>query len=57
MRESQSILSPTREEMRVFAREEFERHREVEDLRKIRYLLSAGQAEMDRIRGQVGFRG
>jgi hypothetical protein len=41
--------------MRGYAKEEFERHREVEDLRNIRYLLSAGKAEMDRIRGQVGF--
>jgi len=55
MRESRTIPSPTREEMRGYAKEEFERHREVEDLRNIRYLLSAGKAEMDRIRGQVGF--
>jgi len=57
VRESRTIPSPTREEMRGYAREEFERHREVEDLRQIRYLVSAGKAEMDRVRGQVGFGG
>ena len=55
MRQSQTIGSPTREEMRQYAREEFERHKEVVDLRQIRYLLSAGKAEMDRVRGQIGF--
>ena len=48
------IPSPTKEEMRIYAREEFERHRDVEDLRKIRYLLSTGKAEFDRLRGQIG---
>ena len=47
------IPSPVREEMREYARAEFERQKGVEDLRKIRYLLSTGKAEFDRLMGQV----
>ena len=50
------IPSPIREEMRDYARAEFERQKEVEDLRQIRYLLSTGKAEFDRLMGQVGVR-
>lgn len=45
------IPSTIREEMREYARAEFERQKEVEDLRKIRYLLSTGKAEFDRLMG------
>ena len=48
------ILSPTREEMKLYAREEFERRKDIEDLRKIRYLLSTGKADFDKLRGQIG---
>ncbi|KAI9682054.1 MAG: hypothetical protein M1817_000108 [Caeruleum heppii] len=37
--------SSTREEMRRFAREEFERHRDVTDITKIRYLVSTGKTQ------------
>lgn len=37
-----------------YARGEFELRREETDLRKIRYLLSTGKADFDRLRGQVG---
>ena len=46
-----------REEMRQYARVEFERQKEVEDLRKIRYLLSTGKAEFDRLMGAISVRG
>ena len=54
MRACFKIPPPTREEMKAYAREEFGRHRDVEDLRKIRYLLSTGKAELDKLRGQIG---
>ena len=44
---------PTREEMRRYAREEFERHKAVQDARKIRYLLSTGKSEFERVGKQV----
>ena len=47
------IPSPIREEMKGYAREEFERQRDVEDLRIIRYLLSTGKVEFDRLMGQI----
>jgi len=40
-------------EMRIYAREEFERQKGVEDQRKIRYLLSTGRAEFERLGKQV----
>ena len=51
------IPSPIREEMREYARAEFERQKDVEDLRKIRYLLSTGKAEFDRLMGAVSVKG
>ena len=50
------IPSPIREEMREYARAEFERQKEVEDLRKIRYLLGTGKAEFDRLMGQISIK-
>ena len=47
------IPSPIREEMQEYTRAEFERQKDVEDLRKIRYLLSTGKAEFDRLMGQI----
>jgi hypothetical protein len=38
-------MADTRQEMRAFAREEFERHRHVEDLEHIRYLVSTGREQ------------
>lgn len=40
--------------MRAYAREEFERSREITDLTRIRYLLSTGRAEWVRLRGMFG---
>jgi len=40
--------------MKHYAREEFEQHREVTELRQVKYLLSTGKAEFERLRGQVG---
>ncbi|KAJ5225351.1 hypothetical protein N7468_006576 [Penicillium chermesinum] len=37
--------SSTRNELRSYARQEFERHREVTDSQHIRYLLSTGKTE------------
>ena len=39
--------SPTREEMKAFAREEFERNKDVKDTTKIRYLVSTGRTQFD----------
>lgn len=39
--------------MKRYAREEFEQHRGVEDLRKIRYLLSIGKTEYERLGKEV----
>jgi len=39
--------------MKMYAREEFERQREVVDLRKVRYLLSTGKTEFERLGKQV----
>ncbi|KAL4869414.1 hypothetical protein BDV12DRAFT_167728 [Aspergillus spectabilis] len=39
--------SPTRGELRDYARHEFERHRNVTDLQHIRYLISTGKSEFD----------
>ncbi|KAL9138158.1 MAG: hypothetical protein Q9175_000629 [Cornicularia normoerica] len=49
VRACHKIPPPTREEMKKYAREEFEQHKAVEDLRKIRYLLSTGKAEFERL--------
>ena len=45
--------SSTRVEMRDFAREEFERNRNVTDTTKIRYLVSTGRTQFDAMRGAV----
>lgn len=45
--------SSTRAEMKRFAREEFDRHRRVTDDSKIRYLLSTGKTEFDRMERYV----
>lgn len=39
--------------MRSYAREEFERQRGVQDLRQVRYLLSVGIGEFERLGKQV----
>jgi hypothetical protein len=54
IRTCHKLPSPTREELRHYAREEFEQRREVTELRQVRYLLSTGKAEYERMRGQVG---
>ena len=54
LRACYKIPPPAREEMKLYAREEFEQRKDVEDLRKIRYLLSTGKAEFDKLRGQIG---
>ncbi len=43
-----------REEMERHARAEFERQKEVTDIRKIRYLLSTGRAEWKKLAGMFG---
>ncbi|KAE8152865.1 complex 1 protein-domain-containing protein [Aspergillus avenaceus] len=45
--------SPTRDELRSYARSEFERHRNVTDLQHIRYLLSTGKSEFDTMRRYI----
>ena len=46
--------SPTRTEMKAFAREEFERCRDVRDTTKIRYLVSTGRTQFDEMRRGFG---
>lgn len=45
--------SPTKHEMRDFARHEFERFRHIDDLQHIRYLLSTGKTQLDSMRRYV----
>jgi hypothetical protein len=45
--------SSTREEMRQFARSEFEQHRHVTDLQHIRYLVSSGKTQFDAMKRYV----
>ncbi|KAL8927922.1 MAG: hypothetical protein Q9172_001148 [Xanthocarpia lactea] len=45
--------SSTRAEMKKFAREEFERHRAVTDDSKIRYLVSTGKTDFERMERYV----
>ncbi|KAB8249968.1 hypothetical protein F9C07_2281919 [Aspergillus flavus] len=45
--------SSTRDELRSYARHEFERHRNVTDLQHIRYLLSIGKSEFDMMRRYI----
>lgn len=53
VRACHKIPPPTRAEMKKYAREEFEQHRGVEDVRKIRYMLSTGKTEFERLGKQV----
>ncbi|KAF1817019.1 hypothetical protein P152DRAFT_6126 [Eremomyces bilateralis CBS 781.70] len=43
----------TRQELREFARGEFERHRYVTDIGHIRYLISTGKTEFDHMKRYV----
>ncbi|KAE8551740.1 hypothetical protein TMatcc_001720 [Talaromyces marneffei ATCC 18224] len=45
--------SPTRTELRDYARNEFKRNKSVEDVAHIRYLLSAGKTEFDTMRRYI----
>ncbi|KAJ5096053.1 hypothetical protein NUU61_005409 [Penicillium alfredii] len=45
--------SSTRTELHSYARQEFERHREVTDLQHIRYLLSTGKSEFETMRRYI----
>ncbi|KAG8625121.1 hypothetical protein KVT40_006872 [Elsinoe batatas] len=45
--------SSTRVEMRQFARDEFERHKNVYDIGHIRYLISTGRTQFDGMRRYV----
>ncbi|KAH9843256.1 LYR motif-containing protein 2 [Teratosphaeria destructans] len=45
--------SSTREELRTFARGEFERHKYIHDLGHIRYLISKGKTEFDSMRPYI----
>jgi len=45
--------SSMRNEMKSFAREEFERNKDVQDLGHIRYLVSTGKEEFERVRRYV----
>lgn len=45
--------SSTRDEMRQFARSEFEQHRNVTDLHHIRYLVSSGKTQFDMMKRYV----
>ncbi|KAJ5532357.1 hypothetical protein N7504_009420 [Penicillium tannophilum] len=45
--------STTRSELHSYARQEFERHRDVKDVPHIRYLLSTGKAEFDTMRRYI----
>ncbi|KAF2740315.1 hypothetical protein EJ04DRAFT_572170 [Polyplosphaeria fusca] len=43
----------TRNEMRRFARTEFEQHRLVDDLSHIRYLISSGKTQFDNMKSTL----
>ncbi|ODH50265.1 hypothetical protein GX48_03537 [Paracoccidioides brasiliensis] len=45
--------SSTRDEMRSFARHEFERHKDVTDLTHIRFLISTGKTEFEAVRRYI----
>ncbi|KAF2486654.1 hypothetical protein BDY17DRAFT_321430 [Neohortaea acidophila] len=54
MREVHKIPpSSTRQEMREFARTEFERNRHLKDLDHIRYLVATGKTQLDSMRRYV----
>ncbi|KAF4504265.1 hypothetical protein G6O67_008438 [Ophiocordyceps sinensis] len=46
--------APTRAETRKLARDEFERHRHVKDLSHIRFLMSTGKTEWERVERNIG---
>ena len=52
-RSSEIPKSPTKTEMREFARAEFERNREVHDIGHIRYLISTGKTQFDGMRRYI----
>ncbi|OAA60572.1 complex 1 lyr protein [Niveomyces insectorum RCEF 264] len=55
VRATRRIPDPaTRAETRRFAREEFERHRNVTDLAHIRYLVSTGKTEWQNMERYIG---
>ncbi|PGH10342.1 hypothetical protein GX51_00099 [Blastomyces parvus] len=45
--------SSARDEMRSFARHEFERNKDATDLTHIRYLISTGKTEFDAMRRYI----
>ncbi|KAL1985197.1 hypothetical protein VTN96DRAFT_8113 [Rasamsonia emersonii] len=45
--------SSTRDELRAYARQEFERNRHVEDIMHIRYLISSGKSEFDTMKRYI----
>ncbi|KAJ5891682.1 complex 1 protein-domain-containing protein [Penicillium subrubescens] len=45
--------SPTRDELRAYARHEFERNRDVSDLSHIRYLISTGKSEFETMKRYI----
>ncbi|KAH7059014.1 complex 1 protein-domain-containing protein [Macrophomina phaseolina] len=45
--------SPTRDELRRYARTEFERNRNVTDITHIRYLISTGKTEFDSMKRYI----
>ncbi|KAK6508495.1 hypothetical protein TWF506_010583 [Arthrobotrys conoides] len=45
----------TREEMRSWARHEFKRNKNVEEMTQIRYLISQGRHEMETISQSIGY--
>jgi predicted ATPase len=55
LRGTRQIDDPTaRHETRGFARAEFERHRDVEDMAHVRYLLSTGKTEWENMERMIG---
>ena len=56
LRSSSPFPSPQKQELRLFAREEFERHKHVREEEKIRWLISQGKVEVDRMMGSLGGR-
>ncbi|KAL1965903.1 hypothetical protein VTN77DRAFT_5036 [Rasamsonia byssochlamydoides] len=45
--------SSTRDELRAYARQEFERNRHVSDITHIRYLISSGKTEFDTMKRYI----
>ncbi|KAF3762075.1 hypothetical protein M406DRAFT_244156, partial [Cryphonectria parasitica EP155] len=55
LRGTRKISDPTvRDETRLFARHEIERHRNVQDIQHIRYLLSTGKTQWDSMERYIG---